>query len=229
MKILIFLFFVKLELFSEIEKGSFLMGSVVKSDLWEIDRTKNIEIFRGNVFFENNTYFFRSDTAIYNHTSKEWDAYGEVYCRKKIDEKRYLELSLDEAKYFEQSQILSAKSTKRRKITLRYLEIPDINWRAFSKRADVYVNLKEVYFIGDFELYISSISAFAEKAVYKEENATFQMQQKPKIKTFTDRYNLYLKAKDIMVNRKEYTITASSDVYGAVYRRDYETLSKESE
>lgn len=209
-------------------KSDFLMGSVVKSDIWEIDRIKNKEFFKGNVLFENNEYIFKSNSAIYDHNGKEWDIFGNVYCRKKIDFKKYVELNSEKAKYSQETQIANISSNNGKRLIIRYIEYPDILYTAFSKKAEINTSRKEMIFIDDFELNISSISGFSGKSIYRESTGIFEMEQKPQIKTYNDKYNVYLEAERIILNIIEKNVTAVSHVYGTVYRRRYETDSKKS-
>lgn len=199
------------------KREDFLMGSIVKSDIWEIDRKKNIEIFKGNVFFENSSYLFKSNTAIYNHNTKEWSVYGSIYSKRKIEEKKYIELECDKAKFNEEKD--NAEIYSDNKISIRYIEIPTTLYTSSSKKAFIDVKNKEIRFYENFELKISSISAYSNKAVYKDMKSLFEISQNPYIKTFNEIYNLYIRAEDIFIDKDKKTITAEKNVYGAVYRK----------
>ena len=55
-----------------------LMGAVVKSDRWTVNRKNNTENFRGNVSFKNPDYSLKADEAIYFHNNKTWKLYNRV-------------------------------------------------------------------------------------------------------------------------------------------------------
>lgn len=221
--IIITLWILNIFLYSE-KNSDFLMGSIVKSDIWEIDRKNNIEIFKGNVFFENLKYTFKSKNAIYNHNTKEWNIYGNVYSKKKIDEKKYIELECDKARFNDEIDI--GEISSKEKITIRYYEPPSILYTSSSKKALIDIKKKEITFYENFELNISSISAYSNKAIYTDNNGIFEITEKPLINTFNEIYNLYIKAENIFLDKEKKTITANKNVYGSIYKKEYETKSR---
>ncbi|MCX7641414.1 MAG: hypothetical protein N2Z20_02125 [Elusimicrobiales bacterium] len=219
--IFIFFVFLNINIFSEENFNDLLMGSIVKSDMWEIDRIKKIEIFKGNVFFENKFYVFKSENAIYNHQTKKWDVFGDVYCKKKIDSIKYIELTCEKAIYdqYKQKAILSSNSSK--KIEIKYFESYNSIYKAFSSKASLDIIKKETLFSGNFKIELSTITGFSNQAIYRENNNIFEMYQNPHIETFNDKYNLYIKGDKILVNIKEKSISIFSKVYGTIYKRKY--------
>ncbi|MBU2529816.1 MAG: hypothetical protein KKD35_02150, partial [Elusimicrobia bacterium] len=84
------------------DKDNFLMGSIVKSKLWKIDRNNNKEIFKGDVSFKNQYYNLKSDYAEYNQKTKYWDLKGNVYCQRVFQNKTSIELNCEKGSFFEE-------------------------------------------------------------------------------------------------------------------------------
>lgn len=202
------------------QNNDFIMGSIVKSDEWEIDRKKNKEIFEGNVFFENKEYLFKSSKAVYDHNLKQWDAINNVYAKKKIDYIKKLEIFSDTAKYKENDKKLEISSLSDKKIKIIYTDSSSQTqtYTTYSKNALIDGITKEIFFVNEFELITSSISASSQKAIYREKTDTFEMTENPEVKSSTEKHNLYLKGEKIILFREEKRIEAVS-VYGCVFRK----------
>lgn len=78
-----------------------LMGSVVKSDKWKIDRVNDRETFDGNVSFRNAVYNMRADFAVYDRKLRLWDLKGSVYCLRKFADSSSIELRCGHGTYYE--------------------------------------------------------------------------------------------------------------------------------
>ncbi|MCG2725584.1 MAG: hypothetical protein L6420_04880 [Elusimicrobia bacterium] len=85
-----------------VDKDKFLMGSIVKSKSWKIDRKNNKEIFKGDVSFKNQYYDLKSDYAEYDHKTKYWDLNGNVYCQRFFQNKTSIELNCERGVFFEE-------------------------------------------------------------------------------------------------------------------------------
>ncbi|HAF95385.1 MAG: hypothetical protein A2X34_07145 [Elusimicrobia bacterium GWC2_51_8] len=96
-----------------------LMGSVVKSDKWKMDRKNNLEFFDGAVSFKNPSYTMRSDHAIYNHSAKLWDIYGSAYILRTFPDLSKVEINCEKGKYFETGQTAFFERG-RRQISMKY-------------------------------------------------------------------------------------------------------------
>src|ERR1035437_8354342 len=81
-------------------ENDFLMGSVVKSDKWNMDRAEDLEIFTGHVFFHSPRYTIKSDYAVYNRLHDVWDLAGSVYALRISTDNSRVETTCDRAKYF---------------------------------------------------------------------------------------------------------------------------------
>ena len=79
----------------------FLRGSVVKSDVWKMDRVKDLEIFDGNVSFRNPRYTLKADNALYARPAQAWTMKGAVYMLRRFDDKSQVEVECDKAYYLE--------------------------------------------------------------------------------------------------------------------------------
>lgn len=205
-------------LFSQDKNKDFLMGSLVKSDEWEIDRVQNKEYFRGNVFFENRYYIFKSSSAVYDHRAKSWNVSDNIYCMRKFEKNKYAEILCDKAVYDENTQITFVDS-KIRKIEIKYVEPSFETYKAYSKNAVIDAKEKNIKFNEDFEFLSSSISAKSGNAIYYENEDIFFMYEKPLINALTEDYNLHIKGNEITFFRKEKVALIKSSVYGAIYRR----------
>lgn len=201
--------------------NDFLVGSTVKSDLWEIDRQKNIEIFRGNVFFENEKYQLKSNKAIYNHNTKEWIAEGNVYCRKKIEDKNYIEVFADRTEFFENMNKGNLYSNQGNKILLRYITLPDVVYKAFSQKIHIDGEKKTITFYDKFRIDISSITGYSDMAVYNIQDNTLTMMPSPYIVAKDKEFEMFLKGDMIMINISKTKKMADirSSVYGVIYKK----------
>jgi len=81
-----------------------MMGSVVKSEKWKMDRLRSLEIFEGKVSFLNAVYNLKADYAVYDRKARVWDLHGSVYCLRKFLDGAELELYCDSGKYMEDMQ-----------------------------------------------------------------------------------------------------------------------------
>lgn len=78
-----------------------LMGSVVKSDKWRMDRINDRETFDGNVSFRNAVYNLKADFAVYDRKLRRWDLKGSVYCLRKFADGSSIELRCGHGTYYE--------------------------------------------------------------------------------------------------------------------------------
>lgn len=204
--------------FASDKKDDIFMSSVVKSDEWEIDRKNNIEHFRKNVSFKNSYYYMKSNYAIYNRNTHQWEVDGNVYCKKKFDNGSFLEVYCDRARYFEQTDITNLFSNKR--ISFFYYDsLKNQYYTSYSKKAIANNNTKDIEFYEDFELNLSSINATSQYAIYRDKEQSFELTMDPLVRGFNEEYRFYLTANKIMVNKQTYNVLAEKKVYGAVKRR----------
>lgn len=193
----------------------FLMGSIVKSDEWEIDRKKNLEYFKKNVYFKNYYYTMRSDYAVYDRNEQTWDVKGGVYCKKKFDDGSWIEMFCDRGVYFEKDEKANLFSDNRVKMV--YFDfIKKESYVSYSKKALADNNYKKIFFKGDFEVKISSLTAYSEEAVYDDMGKTFILSSKPSAFGFNEKYKVYIQSQKISLNKTELKVSAEKEVFGVL-------------
>jgi len=82
----------------------FLMGAVVKSNSWVMNRKKNTETFNGDVSFDNSRYSLKADNAVYYRNIFFWTLKGNVYSRRGFDDGSAVESVCDRAEYREKPE-----------------------------------------------------------------------------------------------------------------------------
>lgn len=193
----------------------FLMGSVVKSEEWEIDRKKNIEYFKKNVYFKNYYYTMKSDYAVYDRNKQTWDVKGGVYCKKKFDDGSWIEMYCDRGVYLEKDEKANLFSDNRVKMV--YFDfIKKEFYVSYSKKALADNNYKKIFFKGDFEVKISSLTAYSEEAVYDDMEKTFILNSKPSALGFNQKYKVYIQSEKIKLNKMELSVSAEKNVFGVL-------------
>lgn len=193
----------------------FLMGSIVKSDEWEIDRKKNLEYFKKNVYFKNYYYTMKCDHAIYDRNKQIWDVKGDVYCKKKFDDGSWIEMFCDRGFYFEKDEKADLSSDSRVKMV--YFDfIKKESYVSYSQKALADNNYKKIFFKGDFEVKISSLTAYSEEAVYDDMEKTFILSSKPSAFGFSEKYKVYIQSERIKLNKTELNVSAEKNVFGVL-------------
>ncbi|MDT8286108.1 MAG: hypothetical protein RQ748_03270, partial [Elusimicrobiales bacterium] len=81
-----------------------LMGSVVKSDSWSMDRNTDTEHFKGDVSFSNPGYSLRADEAVYYRGIGEWSVKGSVAIRRLLEDGSTLDLFCERGRYAEDGE-----------------------------------------------------------------------------------------------------------------------------
>ena len=154
------------------DKDEFLMGSIVKSKSWKIDRKNNKEIFKGDVSFKNQYYNLKSDYAEYNHKTKFWDLKGNVYCQRVFPNKTSIELICERGVFFEEFENASLYKGKKPIKTIYFSN----NGRTLLSYCDeVNINNKtnEVNFKNNFILEAEKNHAYSDNALYDNTNGIF--------------------------------------------------------
>ncbi len=75
-----------------------VLGGIVKSDEWVIYKDEKKEEFKGHVFYDNNTYTFKSNYALSDRKNNTFTASGNVYAKQKEPDTTY-EAYADYARY----------------------------------------------------------------------------------------------------------------------------------
>lgn len=150
----------------------FMMGSVVKSDKWTMDRANNREIFDGAVSFRNAAYNLKADHAVYNRRTETWTIRGSVYCLRKFLDGSSIELYCDNGKYrenLEYAELFRGKEL----IRMKYLspEGKVLKGRCNRINAD---NAKGVTdFLGNFYLQTENMDIFSANGFYSDAERSF--------------------------------------------------------
>ncbi|MCX5786349.1 MAG: hypothetical protein NTX59_11740 [Elusimicrobia bacterium] len=195
MKILLFLPFL---LASQVPQAAaaaatddILMGSVVKSDKWTMDRKKNLEYFDGAVSFKNPHYIMRSEHAIYDHAKKLWNIYGSAYILRKSTDSSSVEINCERGKYFEAEQLAFLERGSRQ-IRMKYnfpdSAAPEGAPREGQRQAGAAKELHGLVdkakaegvtglmsFEGDFSLATENLYMLAQKGLYRDSEKSFLM------------------------------------------------------
>lgn len=219
--LIFFIFLFSLSVFSEDKSKNFFMGSIVKSDEWEIDRKKNMEYFKKNVYFKNFYYNMKSDYAVYDRNNKIWNTEGNVYCKKKFDDSSYIEIFCDSSRYLENYQKAETFSSTR--VKMIYYDVSrKEQYVAYSKKTEADNNYKKIYFYKNFELKISSINAYSDYSVYDDMNKTFELTENPYATGFDNKYKIYIQAENMKINRTDMKVYAEKNVFGVIKLKDME-------
>lgn len=76
-----------------------VLGGIVKSDEWIIYKDEKQEEFKGHVFFDNDTYTFKSNYALSDRKNNTFTASGKVYAKHKDEQNTIYEAYADYARY----------------------------------------------------------------------------------------------------------------------------------
>ncbi|MDO8806383.1 MAG: LptA/OstA family protein [Elusimicrobiota bacterium] len=156
------------------EADDFLMGSVVKSDKWKMDRTNDREIFEGNVSFRNPRYMLKADYALYTRPAQTWNMKGSIYLLRRFDDKSHVEMNCDKAVYFE---TLEEAILERGALPVR-IKYSGPDGRILRGRADkTFAENKKglMTFDGSFSLSTENLDMYSQKALYNNAEGTFLM------------------------------------------------------
>jgi len=152
----------------------FLMGSVIKSDKWKMDRANDREIFEGNVSFRNPRYTLKSDYALYNRPALAWNIRGSVYILRLLDDKSQVEMECDRAYYLETlEEAILERGT--RPVRMKY---SGSDGRVLRGNADkTFAENKKglMTFEGGFSLSTENLDMYSRNGLYNNADGTFLM------------------------------------------------------
>lgn len=152
----------------------FLMGSVVKSDKWTMDRANDREVFEGNVSFRNPRYTLKADRALYARPGQAWTMNGSVYMLRTFDDRSKVEVDCDRAYYLE---ALEEATLDRGTLPVR-MKYTSPDGRVLNGRSDSALaqNARgQMYFTGAFRLSTENLDIYSQKGLYDNAEATFTM------------------------------------------------------
>jgi len=150
----------------------FLMGSVVKSEKWIIDRANDREIFEGAVSFRNAVYNLKADHAVYDRKALAWAISGSVYCLRKFLDRSNIELFCDNGAYrenFEQAELFRGKEP----IRMRYLSPEGRILKGRCDRINADNAKAAMDFLGNFYLETENMEIFSANAFYSDTEKSF--------------------------------------------------------
>ncbi|HAT73232.1 MAG TPA: hypothetical protein DCS63_10500 [Elusimicrobia bacterium] len=158
------------------DREDFLMGSVIKSDKWTMDRVRDREIFDGNVSFRNPRYNLKADHALYERKARTWDMTGAVYILRSFDDKSLIEAKCDSARFLEgpeESYLERGALPVRMKYT--GTDGKTLNGRSDRARAENRTGL--MFFTGAFALSTENLDIYSRKGLYDRNDRTFLIEE----------------------------------------------------
>jgi hypothetical protein len=155
-------------------EDDFLMGSVVKSDKWKMDRANDREIFDGDVSFRNPRYTLKADHALYARPAQTWNVQGNVSIVRRFDDRSQVEVTCDRAVYMKTNEeaFLERGALP---VRMKYIS-PDarvLRGRARSAKAEYRTGM--MYFDGDFSLSTDNLDMFSGMGLYNNSERSFTM------------------------------------------------------
>lgn len=151
-----------------------LRGSVVKSDVWKMDRANDREIFDGNVSFRNPRYTLKADHALYARPAQAWNMHGSVYMLRRFDRGGQVEVNCDKAYYLETMEEATLQRGAQ-PVRMKYTG-PDARvLRGRADRAFAEYRKGQMSFNGSFSLSTDNLEMFSEKGLYDNAESTFLM------------------------------------------------------
>lgn len=201
------------------KRDEMLMGSVVKSDSWSMDRKADTEHFTGNVTFSNPGYSLRADEALYYRGRREWRIRGRVSVRRLLEDGATVDLSCQRARYAEEGEraelfrgaepvrsVYTAKDGRRLQATSdRLLASGAENLMTFEK---------------DFSLASENLLIVSSRAVYDNAAASFLITGgRPLTSGVNEEYNFAMSADRMLFFRDSRDMKASGGVSGWVKNR----------
>lgn len=151
-----------------------LMGSVVKSDKWKMDRANDREIFEGNVSFRNPRYTLKADNALYLRPAQTWHMKGSVQMTRRFDRGGQVEVACDRAVYLETAEEATLDRGDK-PVRMRYTGADGRVLRGRSDRTLAEYRKGLMTFTGAFSLSTDNLDMFSEKGLYANDEATFLM------------------------------------------------------
>jgi len=149
-----------------------LMGSVVKSDKWKMDRVNDRETFDGNVSFRNAAYSLKADYAVYDRKLQLWTLKGSVYCLRKFNDGSSMELKCEHGSYYEameKAQLYRGAES----IKIKYLDQDGKTMRGSCDRINARNSTASMDFIGNFHLATENMETFSDYGFYDNNERSF--------------------------------------------------------
>lgn len=154
------------------EAKDLMMGSVVKSDKWTMDRANDREIFDGAVSFRNAAYNLKADHAVYDRKTATWAVSGSVYCLRKFPDGSDIELYCDNGTYRENLEYAEL-FRGRELIRMKYLSPEGKILRGRCDRINSDNTKAVMDFLGNFYLRTENMEIFSANAFYSDAERSF--------------------------------------------------------
>lgn len=149
-----------------------MMGSVVKSDRWTMDRAADRELFDGNVSFRSPKYTLQADHALYDRKARAWDINGAVAIQRRFEDGTLVEAACDSARYLEEKE-LAFMERGRLPVRLKYTFADGQALHGRSDRARAENRPGLMHFEGAFALSTENLDIFSMKGLYDRNTQTF--------------------------------------------------------
>lgn len=193
-----------------------LMGSVVKSDSWSMDRNSDTEHFKGNVSFSNPGYSLRADEAVYYRGPGKWSVKGDVAIRRLLEDGSTLDLYCDRGRYWEageKAELFSGADPVRSVYTAADgRRLRTASDRLFASGAENLMTFEK-----DFSLSSENIVIVSSRAVYDNTAASFLITgERPLATGVNEDYNFAMSADQLLFFRDSRDMHASGGVAGWV-------------
>lgn len=198
------------------EKDNILMGSVVKSDKWKMDRANDQEFFDGNVSFRNPQYTLTADHALYKRKEQAWDITGSVYTLRRLQDKSQVEAYCDRARYFETEETAFMERGKL-PVRMLYTGADGKKLRSRSDRARAENKRGLMYFDDSFSLSTENLDIYSMKGLYDNKERSFLIEKSTPLAVGTrEGYNFAINSERIKFFRDSRDIKFYNNVSGWV-------------
>ncbi|KAF0126573.1 MAG: hypothetical protein FD189_933 [Elusimicrobia bacterium] len=198
------------------KRDDILMGSVVKSDSWSMDRNADTEHFTGNVSFSNPAYTLRADEAVYYRGRQEWRVKGKVAVRRLLEDGSTVDLACHRGRYAENGE--KAEFFRGAEpVRAAYTATDGRSLRARSDRLLASGAESLMTFEKDFSLVSENIVIVSSRAVYDNIAASFLITgDRPLAAGINEDYNFAMAADRLLFFRDSRDMKASGRVAGWV-------------
>lgn len=198
------------------EQENFMMGSVVKSDKWKMDRTRDQEVFDGNVSFRNPHYTLTADHALYKRKDQSWDISGSVYTLRRLDDGSQVEAYCDKARYLEADETAFMERGKL-PVRMLYTGADGKKLRGRSDRARAENKKGLMYFDDNFALSTDNLDIYSRKGMYDNKERSFLIEESTPLAVGTrEGYNFAINSERIKFFRDSRDIKFYNNVSGWV-------------
>lgn len=198
------------------KRDDILMGSVVKSDSWSMDRNSDTEHFTGNVSFSNPGYRLRADEAVYYRGRREWSVKGGVAVRRSLEDGSTVDLACDRGRYAEdgdKAELFSGAEPVRSVYTATDgRQLKARSGRLLASGAEGLMTFET-----DFSLASENIVIVSSRAVYDNAAVSFLITgDRPLAAGVNEDYNFAMSADQLLFFRDSRDMKASGGVAGWV-------------